>query len=77
MMCFGVARECEKNMNKLHCYISRQVQCVRKKLRLIHQKLQYILFGGLYWSSVQVQGSLAAPELAPTEALLIASPTVN
>lgn len=31
----------------------------------------------MYWSSVQVQGSLAAPELEPTEALLIASPTVN
>lgn len=38
---------------------------------------EVILCGGLYCSSVQVHGSLAAPELVPTAALLMASPTVN
>ena len=38
---------------------------------------KYLLCGGLYWSSVQVHGSLAAPELVPIAALVIASPTVN
>lgn len=37
----------------------------------------YSLCGGVYWSSVQIHGSLAAPELVPIAALVIASPTVN
>lgn len=40
-------------------------------------QLECLLCGGLYWSSVQVHGSRAAPELVPIATLVMASPTVN